>query len=224
MTTQDVKKISIRLLPDGFSFFNQIYPIRPGADFNQRLKETLLDTISNSNMEQADINVCSVENARFCLSPLAISDEQACQMYELTLPSAEQEETLIHLSNESHGIRFTFGIDSQLYHFILRNWIGVSFTHPLFELFLQWVNRQEVAEDCMIAQNQDNSINLLVFKQGKLNLANRFETTSEDNIIYFLMNCWMQSELDVLDDKLFLITDSAEIRQKISQYIKQCES
>lgn len=223
MTSTDVKKISIRLLPDGFSFLNQFYPILPGADYTKRLEEGLLDYTTRLGDDIA-IQQFVVENTRFCVSPLDIAPQLTRMMYEASLPQYEQEESTLDLEDDVHGIRFTFGIDSQLYYFILRNWPDVSFTHSVFELYHQWCSNERITQDCMIAEAEENYLNVLVFKEGRLQLANRFEDTGINNILYHIMNCWEQCGLDVLDDKVHLITANQELRLKVQQYIKQCES
>lgn len=224
MTTTDVKQISIRLLPDGFSYLNQFHPVLPGADFIQRLEEAMLETLNGSEEPEAVEGVCSVENVRFFLSPLEIDAVMASKMAKMTLPTLDQEETTLDLTDEALGIRFSFGIDSQLYRFITRNWPELSLTHPLFTLIEKWGQREEINQDCMVAEAGENFLNLLVFKQGRLQLANRFEVNSNENILYHLMNCWTQCGLDIIDHKLYLQTEVKSIRELIGQYIKQCES
>ena len=223
MTQDNVNKITIRLLPDGYSFLNQDHPIQRGADFIERIKESLLEGIECCDVPETATFVCSVENVRFCLSPLE-TDLDAEQSYRFCLSEAEQEETLLHLEDVAHGIRFTFGIDTQLYHFLQRNCPEITFTHPLFELFTQWASKEEVKQNCMVAEAGENFLNLLIFKEGKLQIANRFENTSEEDIVYHVMNCWTQCTLDVLDDKLYLTTTLPGISKNIGQFIKQCVS
>jgi len=224
MIVQDVKQISIRLLPDGFSYLNQFHPILPGADFVKRQEEAMLEVISNSDEQELTEGACSVENVRFSLSPLEVDIALATKMAKKNLPSIEEEETAIHLENSALGIRFSFFLNSQLYHFIQRNWPELTFTHPLFELIEQWSKRETSNENCMVAEAGENYLNLLIIKQGRLHLANRFEVEGSDNILYHLMNCWTQYELDVISHKLYLKTEVSSIREQIGQYIKQCES
>ena len=223
MTPQDVKKISIRLLPDGFSYLNQFHSVLPGADYNRRLQEAILEVLETAADGDADECACSIENTRFCLTPLEVEPSLAQLMYTTSLPTAENEETTIEMRDEERGVRFTFGVDAELYHFILRNWPYTTFTHPLFELYGQWAGREEVKSDCMVADASERHLNVVVFRNGGLHLANRFEVTGEDNILYHLMNCWTQCELDVLTDTLYLQTEVKELGQNIGQYIKHCE-
>lgn len=221
MTTNDVKQISIRLQPDGFSYAGVFHPIMPGADFVERLEDALWDT--RITEENAEI-LCSVETTRFALSPSDIGEDEALQMYQLSLPEAESEETVLSVTDETNGIRFSFGIDSLLYRFLLRNVSGITFTHPLALLQQQWANRPEVAEDCMVAEASDKALNLLIYGKGHLQMANRFETAGTDNQTYHIMNAWTLYNLDVIDNKLYLQTGSEELRTNLSHYIKQCES
>lgn len=223
MTPQDVKKLSIRLLPDGFSFLNQFFPILPGADFEKRLEEGLLDKILGTSDNQ-EVNQVSIETTRFCLTPLDIDKSLALLMYKTSLPKPEQEEITLSLEDTDSGTRFVFGVECQLYHFILRNWPDVTFTHPLFELYRQWITADVSEQNFMIAEAEDKYLNMLVFVKGKLILANRFEDCGSNNNLYHIMNCWEQCGLDTLDDKLYLKTNDKALMHSAHQYIKQCES
>ncbi|MBR0036807.1 MAG: DUF3822 family protein [Bacteroidales bacterium] len=221
MTTNDVKQISIRLQPDGFSYADKFYPVMPGADFNQRME----DAIWNTRLTELDAEIrCSVETTRFSLSPADIDESVALKMYHLSLPEAEGEETVLSQTDASHGIRIHFGIDSRLYHFLMRNVENIAFTHPLMRLQQQWSDRTEVTEDCMVAEAETNALNLLVYENGKLQMANRFDVTGTNNQTYHIMNCWTLFNLDILDNKLYLQTSSDELRKSLSQYLKQCVS
>ena len=223
MTQDNVNKITIRLLPDGYSFLNQYHPVQRGADFNQRLKESLLEELERNETAETTSYVCSVENVRFCLTPLQeVIDPEA--RYQFCISETEQEETLVHLEDVAHDIRFTIGVDSELYHFLQRNFPELSFTHPLYELFTLWADKEEVKQNCMVAEADENFVNLLVFKEGKLQIANRFECTSTDDILYHVMNCWTQCSLDVIEDRLYLDTPLPDITKNIGQFIKQCVS
>ncbi|MBQ0056771.1 MAG: DUF3822 family protein [Bacteroidales bacterium] len=217
--TNNVKQISIRLLPDGFSLFGQDCLIAPGADFDQRLEEALIDALTDT---EADDTVCSVETTRFCLSPTNIGQDQAESMFHLTMPESDTEETLIHQTSDDLQITATFALSTRTYNFLRRNYGDVTFTHPIIALHNLSV---DIADDgnCMIVEADGRWINIAVYKARQLYLANRFQTASTDNALFYVMNVWTQCQLDVLDDRLHFVTAPDELRQTISKYIKQCE-
>lgn len=221
MTNKDVKQISIRLLPDGFSFSEEFHPITPGADFEQRMEESLLN--AGINQTDADEVCCSVETLRFNLSPAKTEEKEADLMYRLTLPDTEREEVLLSETDVTNEIRLTYGIDAELYHFLRRNIEEISFTHPLLVLHNTWSQNEATSQDCMIAQDCGVWLNILIYKGNKLFMANRFASPNTNSSTYFIMNAWQKSGLDVLDNKLHLLTENDDLRQQISKYIKQCE-
>lgn len=220
MTNQDVKQISIRLLPDGFSFSGQTKHVSPGADYEKRLEEALLD--ADVMQENADEVICIVEGFRFILSPATCSISEAEQMYKLSLPDVDNE-VLINQTDKYENIRITFGLNAEICHFMRRNIPGIVFNHPLMEIHNAWSHKVETDNNYMIAQADGSILDLVVYKNGKLFMANRFASTSNDNTLYFVMNMWTQCQLDVLEDKIYLECHSDELRQTISKYIKQCE-
>ena len=224
MTPQEeVKQISIRLLPDGFSFLNQFHPIQPGADFRQRLEEGLLDTLTQSSEDEPS-GTCLIESMRFCLSPTSIDQDSADQMYHFTLPEPELEETVITQDDEEFGLRFSFGIDSHLHNFLQRNWPELTLSHPLFELITDLAHKVQADEACMVAEAKGKVLHVLVFRNKQLQMANSFEAATNDDCLYHIMNCWTQHGLDVVSNKIYLLTDNQELRQQVGQYIKLCES
>lgn len=224
MTNTDVKQISIRFLPDGFSFAGTFCPVAPGADYEKRLESALFDAGLNE-LASSDVEVvCSAETQRFVLSSADENTEQeAEQMYGVSLTDADSEEVLVHQSDAAGRLRITFGIDAELYHFMHRNLNEVTFVHPLMHLHEEWSGRVDADACCMIAQYEGSVLNLLVYKSASLYMANRFICTSSDNALYFVMNAWKQCALDVIDDKICIVTESEELRQNLGKYIKQCE-
>jgi hypothetical protein len=221
MTQQDVKQISIRLLPDGFSYSDRFFPISPGPDFGRHLEEGIL----NTRIAELECSVhCSVETERFSFSPADIDEPTAEQMYRLTLPELTADEKLISETDNETGVRITYGIDRSLYFFLQRNMPEVSFSHPLMDLHREWSQKSEVKENCMIAGTGSNTLDILVYIGGKLHFANRFEASSAGDRTYHIMNVWNICNLDVLDHKIYLHTTSDELKFNVSHYIKQCES
>ena len=225
MTTQDVKKISIRLLPDGFSYLDQHFPILPGADFIKRLEDSMLQAFEQASTSEAAepaLEICSIESVRFCLSPRDIGDPDL--FYQLCHPALDQEEELIHLTDDQFDWEMTVGIDRHLYNFLRRNISNISFTHPLYEMIGQWQSKVKETENCMIAQAEHNFLDIIIFRSKHIQFANRFIVTSSEDILYHILNCWTQNELDILKDKLYLNTNIEGITQSLKSYIKQCES
>lgn len=140
------------------------------------------------------------------------------------MPESKTDEKLISETDSKTGIRITYGIDRSLYFFLLRNMPEVSFSHPLMDLHRKWSQKDEVKENCMIAETGSDTLNILVYIDGKLHFANRFEASSAGDRTYHIMNVWNICNLNVLDHKIYLRTTSDELKDSVSHYIKQCES
>ena len=222
--TTDNTTLSIRLLPGGFSFSGKTYDVASGADYDKRLIEALLDA-GIAEVEPNGPVVCLVDTNRISLSPASIEADLAEEMFHLTHQPAEGEEILLRQTDDTLGISLLFGISSQVYHFLLRTYQEVEFLHPLFLEHLEWNRKlqQETPEgNCMVAFADDRHLGFLIYRDGKLQTLNSVESTSEGNLIYFLLNAWSQNHLDFLADTLYLQTDSEHFRETVSTYIKKC--
>ncbi len=221
MTSNDVKQISIRLQPDGFSYSGQFHAVLPGADFIQRLEEALLDALQNEEANNFD---CTVETTRYAIIPAEADNTLAKQMYQLCQAQPETEEDVLMQNAGDQQFRIAFGIDHQLYTFLQRNLGQVTFTHPLVWLYDTWTGRQETEADCMIVEASEKAINLLIYKNGRLHTAHRSNVSGTDNQTYYVMNLWTLNNLDVIEHKIYLQNATNELQNQLSQYIKQCES
>lgn len=223
--TTDNTTLSIRLVPGGFSFSGQTYNVPPGADYDQRLIEAMLDAEITKTETNSPV-VCLVDTSRMCLAPSHLGEKMVEDLFHLTHTSSDREEQLIHQTDEVDGITFTFGISSQVYHFLLRTFQEVEFCHPLCLKHQEWRERlQQESPDgnCMVAFADDRRLSFLIYKMGRLQVANTIESASEGNLLYFLLNAWKQNGLDVLADTLYLESDSEQFKKTVSTYIKKCE-
>lgn len=222
--TTDNTTLSIRLLPGGFSFSGKTYDVASGADYDKRLIEALLDA-GIAEVEPNGPVICLVDTNRISLSPASIEADLAEEMFHLTLQPTEGEEILLRQSDDVLGINLNFGISAQIYHFLLRTYQEVEFLHPLFLSHLEWSRKlqQEASEgNCMVAFADDRHLSFLIYRDGKLQTANSVESTSEGNLVYFLLNTWSQNHLDFLSDTLYLESSSEHLRETVSTYIKKC--
>lgn len=215
--------LSIRLLPDGFSFSIGEAPwqdthIPAGSDFTTRLEDALLS--QQELLQEFDSVSCEVFTTRICLSPEAIvSDDDALSMYNLSLSaiSGKEEEHILH--EVVSGARFSFGISHRLYLFLLRTFQQISFHHPLALLHARH------PQGTMVASVAHGQLYILVYnKEGQLLLANAYATSERENMAYFIMNTWRECNLDILYDSLVLNDENDDLQTILSPFIKVISS
>lgn len=216
--------MTIRLQPDGFSILlpnedvPQWHSVAPGADFEKRMEETMLD--AKIAEYEADEVLCIVGTNRISLSPVSSSAEEAEAMFALSMSKPAVEEVLLTSEMQEAELRLTYGLQAQLYHFIQRTLPDATFVHPLC---LQHEANFEAAAahaQCMVIEAIHASVNMLAYIDGKLVLGNSIHTSSINNQAYFILSAWNQLGFDTLTDSMILAEASNELRELLSTYIK----
>lgn len=203
-------------MPDGFCISEQFFPIAPGADFEDRLQEGLLDANVAETCEATEGRVqCIIETNRFCLTPLSADKTTAEEMFRLSTSDALQEETLLLDTDETSQIRFVYAVPSQTYHFLRRTLPEIEFHLDAHELHLTHAMQQG-----LYVKADKEAISLLAYRDGQLQLCNRVATQGENNQSYFILTTWSQLGFDPLNDTLHLESDNTKLRETLNTYIK----
>ncbi len=219
--------LSIRLQSDGFfwatynrleddSFTYGEEKIIPGKDYTERLKQKLLDNNILLQEQYKEINVI-VATQRFLLSPIEMikaikeiqelnSDEIEKNIFYLNhAPQAEEEHLIIENYSNSE-IQLSYAINKDLYLFLQRTLPNIVFHHPINILNTYFIEKSKFGNNAKVfAHVFGNELSILIYRNGKLQLANNYTTTSEaDNIAYFILNTWQCCKLDYSQDILQL--------------------
>lgn len=232
MTNQNM---TIRFTPDGFSFAEcpdkvpaildeaPLHDIAPGADFQHRLHEQVLDCIPPESIEGAIR--CQLLSARVVLLPPEVTDiETATAMYRLTLTESKDEEHVLLQPltlNDGQDVMLCYGMDHSLYHFMLRSYDDVDFEHHLAVTLKQAAHM--ASGNCLVVWCDSQMIELALFRQGKLDMVNVYNATQTENRAYYVMNTWQQMELDQLQDNLLVLssgTEGLQVRASLHRFIK----
>lgn len=226
-------KLSIRLLPGGFCFSNvssevefdeeKFVNIVPGADYEKRLEDAILDLEINVGEDDVD---CFVETSRMSLSPTDCDDMLAEEMFRLTLRETDSEEKILHETSLDGSIRISFGIDIALYNFLIRTYQYINFHHPIIKMINDEKLMIHASDNWMTVKSYRDMLYLLAYKNKHLQLANCVETMVTQNRAYHILNTWTQLDLDVLSDTLYILgkdSDKAKIKNAVSKFIKLCE-
>lgn len=211
-------------MPGGFCVSTgEFINITPGADYEQRLEDAILDLEINTGEDDLE---CVVETARMSMSPTACDEKLAEDMYSLTLRRQDTTEKIIHETSEDGEIRISFGIDNTLYNFLIRTFQYIIFHHPIIEIINSEALRIHPTDNWMIAKVSQGTLSIAAYKDKQLQVANCIETMITQNRAYHLLNIWTKLELDVLNDTLYIIGDEREVsrlKNSVSKFIKKCE-
>jgi hypothetical protein len=225
MTLQDI--LSIRLCPDGFSFstYNVLeedsfhthrVDIAPGADFCARLQEQVY--AREELLRDYQECHCTVVTRRQTAVPAAVSEAEAEAMFRLVCPPAEAPEVLLHERHEATGVHWVYALDEELHSFLTRTFQGLQFHLPTATLHAYFVDKCKVGNQAkMVAQIYPGDQQLLIYRKGRLQLANSYAEHEPSNILYYLLNTWTQCGLDNTLDHLLLIGDKQLLKELTPQ-------
>ena len=217
-------QLSIRLLPGGFSYtwgerpadFISLSGNDPVAEFEDAIlsRQELLRTW--------DLVICEVHTSRVAVLPADLPVDEAKAHYDLLLPEADSEEKV--MCDTDSGISFWFGMNARICHFLQRTFLNVVYRHPLCSLHAYWQTKVPFGTNArMIAEVSLAALQLLVYRDGKLHLAIRHETSDLRNMTYMILNTWHQLQLNHLKDMLILTGDSTlctKLQEQTREIIK----
>lgn len=205
--------VSIRLLPDGFSFSGHIpgvpvsffyreTTLAKGASYLSSLKEQFF-TQEFLTWTYKRTYVLPVMSP-FTLVPSTVFDESRKDKilaFNLSDPPSHP------LSNplEELQAELLFGVDEELYEFCARTLLNPRFIHPLAPQLRLW-QRQCGPTDArrMYLVIQGKTIDIACFSEGKLTLANSFKAERTEDILYHTLHCWNQTGMNQQTDELFM--------------------
>lgn len=230
-----IKNMTIRFTPDGFSYTEcpnagsvvldeaPFIEVAPGTDYQHRLQEQILDHISTT--EGIPDLTCQFINTRvLLLPPDAAHTELASAMYHATMSEASApEQILLQPLTLPTGqeVVLCFGIDRELYLFLQRNYGELTFEHHLSSLLTEGARMAQ--GNCLVVRCDAQYLELALFRQGNLHLANVYRTNQAENRSYYVMNTWTQEGLDQLQDYLLVLsrnTEGLQVRASLHRFIK----
>jgi hypothetical protein len=223
MILQD--NLSIRLCPDGFSFYTynvleedsfcrENVEIAPGADFNARLQE-LVFAHPRLLADYQECH-CSVVTTRFTVVPPECDEAEGEKMFHLVCGTADEPEQLLH-SHEG-GVHFVYALSEELHHFLTRTFQGLRFHLSLATLHNYFAEKcKEGNQAKMVAQMCSGDQQLLVYRKGRLQLANAYREQEPANMLYYLLNTWVQCGMDNGFDQLLLLGDKHILKELTTQ-------
>ncbi len=210
--------VSIRLLPDGFSFSGHIpgvpssffyreTSLSKGASYLSSLKE-LFFTLEFLTWTYKRTYVLPVA-APFTLVPSPLFDEgrkDQILAFNLSEPPTRT------LSNPVEEVQaeLVFAIEEEVYEFCSRTLLNPQFVHPFTPQLRLWQKQSRNTDTArMHLVIRPKTIDLACFSAGKLVLANSFRAERTEDILYHTLHSWNQTGLNQQTDELFLYGEPA---------------
>lgn len=189
--------------------------------------QTLCENVKNSIYEnpqllqEYDRTYLLVDTPRFTLVPeeMETCEENRTPYYDFCYPG--HNDYIVENRLTLNRAYLLFGLDRELYTFLCRTFPAATVLHPLTPLseyfFLHSRNGNEAKVYLHLRQER---FDLIVFKQGRLLLANTFDFTTVDDIAYFTLLSWKQLSLDQARDRLYLAGEKS-MRQPLTEILQK---
>ena len=147
-----------------------------------------LETIDDLN------TIAYIDSAFFNLIPKALFDESSIQEY-LGLTSTQLKGTS-PVTNDINPIdsKIIWTLDEKIKKPIILQSPGVVFKH-MIELFINEPLTEKNTTELKL-RAVENNLYIVCYVNGTLQLSNRFEITSEDDIIYYTLLCAEYSKIN----------------------------
>ncbi|MDD4822958.1 MAG: DUF3822 family protein [Bacteroidales bacterium] len=231
-TAKQNRILSIRLLPDGFSFYtgpnkeSQLLTysstIRPGDDYLSLLKDAVFEN-KLTEEEYLSIHIISV-GAPFTFLPDELISKEEYSSFFPTLSKGFGQPVYMSNSIQSIGRVLLYFMEEDLYFFLQRNFPEAHFIHqitPLTSFYLH--SKEDETKHCdLFVHCEKQQISLFLTSQEGILFANTFAYHSPNDAIYYIMNTFQQFKFDQLTDRILLngTTEyTSEIRSILQKYV-----
>lgn len=223
--------LSIRLSTDGFSFSiynpdkkNNLYykyiPVNIQRSMAANVKSLLTNT-PELNISYRQTNIL-IHTQRYTTIPFELfEDEQMELLFYQNLPKQNNEIILCNVLGKSN-VAVLFSIDKLTHIFLSEHFPQARFfasISPQVEYFTN-KNKHENAHK-VYANFHENDMEVCCYVNGKLQLANTYSVTNNDDRSYYLLNLWKQLALNPEHSELHLIGLNEAERNGLITFLRQ---
>lgn len=225
--------LSIRLCTDGFSFsiytpldgnalYYQTYTINSQHSMAANVKLFVGQT-KEFGYKYRRINIL-VSTPRYTTVPLEFyKDSDAEDIYHQNLPKAGNDIILCNMLSRSN-VAILFAIDKLSHLYLSEKFPEARFYAAISPITEELSSRSKQGNCRKIFANITSScLDLLGFEKGNPIIINSFKTVNTDDICYYILNIWQQSNYDQNRDELHLYANTAvrrEVSARLQEFIK----
>lgn len=233
-TAKQNKILSIRLLPDGFYFYNgpnkesqqqtYSYSIRPGDDYLSLIKDAVFEQ-KLTEEEYLSIQIVSVR-APFTFLPDQLISKEDYSSFFPTLSKGFGQPVYMSNAIQAIGRVLLYFMEEDLYFFLQRNFPEANFIHQMTPLISYYLHSKEdeTNNNELFIHCEKQQISVILTSQEGILFANTFNFHSPNDAIYYILNTFQQFKLDQLTDNILLIgaTEYAlEITSILQKYVSK---
>lgn len=151
-----------------------------------------------------------INSQRFLVLPSAYEEFEAQEVFDTTFPNSEGEMAICHL--DRCDVNIAFEVPNGLLGFLQRTFSTppvFHHLHPLCEHYKRLNEGTEISR-MFLNLNDDNRMDMVVYRNGKMVLANSFDYHSEQDATFYALHAWDSLGLDRLNDELQLTGNKAK--------------
>ena len=227
-------KVSIRFLPDGLSFWGYI-PSEKDSFFMDSFffdpNRSVVDSLKNIIFTHPCFSflyqtfyVISTYGKYTMVSDHVFVEKEKDRLFSYCHLQDESLKVLVQ-PIKTLNASILFGIDIEIYAFLLRSLSNPTFIHFLSPLMIAWYKRSlSVFPKLMHIVIYEQTMDVLCVEHGNLLFMNSYNFDNNNDIIYYIMYICKQTGFNQLDDYLTVSgkkTICTSILSIIKKYIKQ---
>lgn len=164
-----------------------------------------------------------LHSQHFVLLPEAASDADCMALLRHTFPEDSNGAAVVNTLS-GNGVKVAYLIPRGMQAFLGRTFNYPTMFHhlvPLCEHFAGLNHGDETSR--MYLNLQEESMDMAIYRYGKLQCANTFTFTNDHDAIYYALNAWRTHGLDQLTDELQIMGDPetcAALTPELREFVK----
>lgn len=192
------------------------------------MTESTLQALEDAIYETPDLlseykRVRVIINSRhFIILPMETSDEDCLTLVARAYPGIEADGAVCPLPR--NGVKIAYLMPQGMQAFLGRTFNYPTVCHHLLPLCEHYAGLNRGTDISRMFLNlNDSSMDLAIYREGKLMCANSYRFTNDEDATYFAMNAWRTYSMDQLTDEMQLTGDRdrlAAMTPQLREYVK----
>ena len=187
------------------------------GDYRQSLENAIYD--NTFLLEDYAKTVIAFHSQHFALLPKGLVDEGLSRkVLEASFTTVEGDLLTCPINGTDAAI--ACDVPKGVVGFLNRTFVGAQIMHHLVPLCAHCVKTYAEETACMHISLNSSDANIVVIKQGQLQMANTFQYRALEDVAYYALNMWKTCTLVGQRDKVMLTGDNT-LRTELAEQLRQ---
>lgn len=227
--------LSIRLAPDGFSFFvlnvkdNSVIAFKHSPiDFYQDAVVVALNALRSEEVFSfpfQEVKVMVDFPAVTTVPTSLYSEDNKEQLFALNVDAGLNEYVLANHSS-AYDLEVLFSVPKELYNFFNKNFAKIEFVHKLTAVLSQANAYANKAQEQLFISYTEHHFTAVALRNNSLIYHNCFSLNSPDDLVYFFLLVYQELGFDQYQANVLvdgIIDKNAKELDIVREYIKQID-